>query len=402
MHVRKRSSAIGLGILLLAGASGAVEVDFGGQLRVRSEGGDRKLLGKRFEWDTLQRTRVGLDAKVSPEVRLFVQVQDSRAWGNEGNTLADTRNLDVHQAYGELQRQAAGAAWRLRAGRQELLYGDERIIGPVGFSNVGRSFDAVQVRMTQGRLTSDLVAARLSDGSQGAPPNDDLFVSYNRFAAGDRGGEFYVLHRANTGIFETTIGERLFGAHGRVNVVQELAFQTGRRSHADIQAFLGSGQVYVRAAERLTVGGGVDFFTGEDTGADQQLFDTKRLFATAHKFYGRMDIIEDLAGRGGLIDPYGVLLLRAPRDVKARLEAHFFRSHRKAALGAPLAPAADFDAHLGTEVDLLVGVPIAERTSLEFLVTGFLAGKSLEQRAVASGYGTHDALWGYAQFLVDF
>lgn len=394
---------LGLGILLQLAGSTASAVDLGwsGQLRVRGEGGDRSFLGRRFEWDTLQRTRVGIEARVAPEIRLFVQAQDSRAWGSEGNTLANTRNLDLHQAYGELEREGGGVRWRIRAGRQELVYGDERIIGPVGFSNVGRSFDAVQVRMSKGRLTSDVVAARLADDTQGSPRNDDLYLSYNRFAstAGDRGGEAYVLHRSNAGIFETTIGERLFATHGRVQVVQELAFQTGRRAHQDIVGFLGSGQAYVRASGRVTIGGGLDFFTGDDPGdADLQFFDSTRLFATAHKFYGRMDVVEALASKGGLLDPYGVVLLRAPRDVKARLEVHAFRSQQKDALGTPLPPSTTLGAHLGTEIDLLLGFPVAERTGLEFLVTGFLVGESLADR----GLGSRDAVWGYASMTFDF
>src|SRR5690606_22845165 len=49
----------------------------------------------------------------------------------------------------------------LRLGRQELAYGNERLVGAVGWSNVGRSFDAALLRLRDDRVAADLFAAQL-------------------------------------------------------------------------------------------------------------------------------------------------------------------------------------------------------------------------------------------------
>ncbi|HXF10309.1 MAG TPA: alginate export family protein, partial [Desulfuromonadaceae bacterium] len=53
--------------------------------------------------------------------------------------------LDLHQAYFTLGNHKEFPL-SLKAGRQELSYGEERLIGAFGWNNIGRSFDAAKVR----------------------------------------------------------------------------------------------------------------------------------------------------------------------------------------------------------------------------------------------------------------
>jgi len=58
---------------------------------------------------TLLRARVGMEARPMESVRIFLQLQDSRVFGQERDpsgsfsTLAHTQNVDLHQGYFELQ-----------------------------------------------------------------------------------------------------------------------------------------------------------------------------------------------------------------------------------------------------------------------------------------------------------
>ena len=45
------------------------------------------------------RSRLGVAYSPTTDLTGFVQIQDSRLFGSEASTLADSKNLDLHQAY---------------------------------------------------------------------------------------------------------------------------------------------------------------------------------------------------------------------------------------------------------------------------------------------------------------
>ncbi|MGD8869741.1 MAG: alginate export family protein, partial [Gemmatimonadales bacterium] len=124
-------------------AEGYPTFRFDGQLRLRGEA-DHRTVGVDADFATLSRIRGGVDASLLDWMGVYLQLQDARAWGTESNTLtdADADNFDLHQGYAELGRTKAFSA---RLGRQEFALADERLIGAVGWSNTGRSFDGVRL-----------------------------------------------------------------------------------------------------------------------------------------------------------------------------------------------------------------------------------------------------------------
>src|SRR3972149_8701599 len=95
---------------LVAGMVGTSYADVkisGGELRLRgimvdnSESTAALKDGGFFE----QRTRLNAEASADDNTKVFVQIQDSRTWGSETNTITtgnDTQALDVSQAYVDL------------------------------------------------------------------------------------------------------------------------------------------------------------------------------------------------------------------------------------------------------------------------------------------------------------
>ena len=65
----------------------AKEISFGGQVRPRGE--FRDPVGAGYDVLTSMRARMQMVAKLDRGVDAFVQVQDVRLWGEEGNTLGD-------------------------------------------------------------------------------------------------------------------------------------------------------------------------------------------------------------------------------------------------------------------------------------------------------------------------
>ena len=115
----------------------------------------------------LMRTRLGVEVRPNRKVAVYFQIQDSRIWGEEGagNTTQNPSlsagsaidNLDLHQAYLDLndlfERVAGEDALTIRFGRQEMAFGDQRLVSTLEWSNVGRAWDAARLIWTPpGRL----------------------------------------------------------------------------------------------------------------------------------------------------------------------------------------------------------------------------------------------------------
>lgn len=56
----------------------------------------------------------------------------------------ESDTIDLHQAYATLGNQKEFPI-SLKIGRQEMIYGEERLIGAFGWNNIGRVFDAAKI-----------------------------------------------------------------------------------------------------------------------------------------------------------------------------------------------------------------------------------------------------------------
>jgi len=118
------------------------------------------------------RTRVGLTAD-QEAFRLAVQIQDTRAWGEVPPWRVDRRdsqpNTAPHVAYGELHTPGDHPS-SLRVGRQEITWGEGRLLSSSDWSATGRSFDAARGLLVVGAFDIDAFASMLTP--PGATPPD--------------------------------------------------------------------------------------------------------------------------------------------------------------------------------------------------------------------------------------
>ncbi|MEP7355476.1 MAG: alginate export family protein, partial [Acidobacteriota bacterium] len=93
----------------------------------------------------LNRFRLNMLIAPSPWLRFNFQAQDARVWGKNQNppVVPFQNTLDLRQAYVEIG-DSETKAWGVRAGRQELVFGEQRLIGHLNWVNDARSFDAVR------------------------------------------------------------------------------------------------------------------------------------------------------------------------------------------------------------------------------------------------------------------
>lgn len=94
----------------------------------------------------LQRLRINLEKRLASRMRIFVQLQDSRTWGEEGSTTGVLDAIDLHRAHLEIER-VADLPITVSLGRQILAYGNQGLVGALDWNNVGRSYNALRLRV---------------------------------------------------------------------------------------------------------------------------------------------------------------------------------------------------------------------------------------------------------------
>src|SRR5258708_4315341 len=119
---------------------------FGGEYRDRLEGPIGVGFRGTNDFYLLDRLRVTVAIQPNDWLKFYGEVQDSRIFFNHhianANPFEDSWTL--WQGYAQVGSSTSG--WLdVLAGRQVLLFGDERVIGPSNWLNVGRTFDVARV-----------------------------------------------------------------------------------------------------------------------------------------------------------------------------------------------------------------------------------------------------------------
>ena len=313
----------------IATAQSSDKLTISGQIRQRTE-----FSAKDFDADrdnplfSFLRTRLNVGVKATDDVDVFIQFQDSRVWGGERAAIArGTMDgaaplFDVHQAYFTVSN-VFDTGFNAKIGRQEINIGNQRLVGAVGWHNVGRAFDAARFSYKAEQGSLDFFAARLI-GATGTPDGDNLFgaLGVYPFAGNQRIEVLALLDNSTSRIVggaddgesmmsRVTAGAALYGSESGFDFELEGYFQSGDAFEAatgergSISAYLASAKVgYVINAENgLRVGGLFTLVSGDDDALDGDINNFNTLFATNHKFYGFMDYFVGAGSfAGGLQD----------------------------------------------------------------------------------------------------
>ncbi|MGK7311585.1 MAG: alginate export family protein [Candidatus Longimicrobiales bacterium M2_2A_002] len=398
----ERSLAAGLVALVLAAPAAAQEADLGGQVRPRFEIRDPVAGAGTVEF-TSMRTRASLRVALDGAVTAFVQLQDVRVFGEEASTLGDfsADGLDLHQGWVELG-DAEASDWSVRVGRQEAVYGGERLVGAVNWTQQGRSFDGVRARY---RPSADAVvdglAFRISDASvTGVQADRSLYGVYSTFEASGDLDLFGLLDTQNGVTVDddiVTLGARWVSGSESLTWRLEGAYQLGERTAgpivSDRSAFMLGVRVGTQMNEDLEATLWYDYLSGDDDPADDEIGVFNTLYATNHKFYGYMDLFLDIPtstnGRG-LQDAALKTQWQLADDRTVGADLHTF-----------LVAAGDGldSGHIGTELDLTYRWVYMPGVDVTGGLSYFVAGD-----AWSTGLGNPDEnqVWGYLMMNVAF
>lgn len=297
------------------------------------------------------RARLGLDATILKWFKVSMQVQDVRTWGEELNTLGDyvADGFDVHQAYAEL---GCPYGLKVRIGRQEIAFDNQRIVGAVDWTQQARAFDAIRLDYNWGKLNTTIFYSKVSesevyqattnaDGSKtttkGAEADVDvgaLWASYGGFKA-LQPSLLLLFDRDNLAKRNRfTLGLHLKGSPiTGLTYSGEFYFQTGTQgggtSEKNISSFLAAlragYQIQVKTKPQFEFW--FDYVSGDDDQSDDTIKTFDTLFATNHKFYGYMDFFLNLPKQTagfGLIDVGGRFKMAPAKGFAFWLDWHWF------------------------------------------------------------------------------
>jgi hypothetical protein len=399
-------------------ASGSIYLSLGGQFRERYENfGTNNNFGAGIQDDDgyfLHRGLVHADLHLGPVFRVFGQVKSALEDGREGGPRAsDADEFDVQQLFADARIPLEGKdSVTLRFGRQDLLYGAQRLISPLDWTNVRRTFQGGKVSAVLGNQTIDAFVVRpvivdVEEPNDGDPHQtfggvyDSISVP-DLIAKGDNTKiEAYVLglfagQRPAISTFGSinadadtyTVGVRFSTNPKPFDLDVEADYQFGQAGSGQIKAYslaIDAGYTFADVPLMPRAFLGFDIASGDDDPTDGDLMRFNQLFPLGHAYFGYIDVI----GRQNIIDLHpGVelaLLADKPfaKKVTARAEYHLFWRQSdndavfNAAGGVLRAAGATDETFVGSEIDLLVNWQIDRHTAAYVGYSHFFAGDFL-------------------------
>lgn len=388
----------------------AADVSLSGQYRLRGEYRDNVDFNEdagddRASW--AQRVRLTANAKATDDTSVKVTIQDTRTWGGT-NVLTDSststtvgpatvstpnNGVDLHEAYVNISNLLEQPV-SLRAGRQELAYGDERVIGSFNWSNNARAFDAFKLMYSTDAVNVDVFLATVSEDSvdTDATLNDDtdlngIYATLKQIPNNTL--DVYLLHQTdNVDLTRYTVGARLKGAVAGVDYTVELPFQTGEQNaDTDISAWA----LAVKAgytlptALKLRVGAEYDMGSGDDDATDNENGTWVDLFPTNHAHFGYADVAQANSWANlTAISVNGTLDL----NEKTKLYAAFWNyTSTETAAGA--------DDAVGNELDVTATYKYNNAVAVEAGISRFFPGDAI-------GSDADDQDWAYLMLTANF
>jgi len=280
-----------------------------GEFRERMEGFDGLGFNDTRE-DLYYLSRLRLNATITPTRLLSFQVQgqDARvARKTVGPTGTPFRApFDMRLAFADVGNAQSRIA--VRVGRQELVYGEQRLVGPVGWLNAARTFDAAKLTVRGKRLSVDVFGASVVRILEG---EFDRSGAGNRFAGAyatapalvpGASVEPYAFWKRDVNLLtETatrgtlslaTMGLRWLGKlPAGLEYNTDTALQTGSLGTDDVSAWAGHYTLRTPAAGSLAfrTSGEFNYASGDSNPADGTRGTFDQLYPTPHDKYGLAD-----------------------------------------------------------------------------------------------------------------
>ncbi len=379
-----------------------------GELRERAEGlVNAGFIADRDDVYYLSRFRF-TTTLTSKAVSATIQLHDARVGDKSvGPAGAPFKAaFDLRQAAADIG--SAKAPIAVRVGRQEIAFGDQRLVGHANWLNAGRTFDAARVMLRSRRAQVDLFAAsvvRILDDELDKSGNGNRFAGAYVTAGAlvpQATAEPYLFWRRDANLrsesgaidalHQVTAGGRLVGKlPARLDYNIEAALQRGSLGPDSIRAWAGHWQLResLKAAGAPHLIAEYNYASGDANPADGIRGTFDQLYPTAHDKYG----LADQVGWRNLHHVRAGVDFTPVRLTPIALNYHSYwlaerRDALYAASGAPLARVASGAARtrVGQEIDVQISRPITPQLGLAAGYSHLFAGPFLKDATPGRSY----------------
>jgi hypothetical protein len=398
-----------------------------GEMRVRNENDNRDFDSSTgYKSFNLLRTRIGIGVQPADDMKVFVQMLDARVAGRDNNPssvpgMQEESTLDLHQGYFQVDN-IGWQGFGLKAGRMEMRYGNERLLGVTDWANVPTAFDGGVLALDRQRFSVQGMYANLVERDTPTIGTADTRNSDATLQAGfgtvvmtpNANFDLQVINVRDKGdpaLDDTrkllTLGGRVHGtAVQRVEYSVEGAYQngsqaTGATTSIDVAAYMFAGEVgmtFGGESRPVRVAAGYDYLSGDADGtADGKLETFNTLYGDEHTHYGLMDVTPVLSmaatSTTGLTSGLQDMQLHATGTVWQSVssvvsvggEYHYFQ----------LAQAGSGSSALGNEVDVHATWAYREHFVPTLGLSAFVPGDAV-------GPDADTSYWAYLQGTVAF
>jgi alginate export protein len=397
-------------------------IRIGGEYRGRLEGPTGIGFANTNDFYFLDRLRVKLGIKPKDWLLFYGEIQDARIFFNHhipnANPYEDKWTL--WQAYPEVGSSETGWIDAL-AGRQVLRFGDERVIGPSNWLNVGRTFNVARVDLHHPGFLVSVFASSVVPGENtdvhNALPGNNMYGVYGSFQNIVPKADFepYVLWRVaskSPELPETLnrghLNEVTIGLHWKGDLPDAFEYdtefdgQTGSLGSSSIAAWAGyanMGKTFrnVATAPHIFLEANYASGTKNPTGHSWNTFD--QIYPSNHDKYG----FDDLVGRRNL-EQFRTGVEEEPTKkwkLKQQFEGYWLATSNdnfyssSGAISVPAHPGAN--RHIGNEFDV-----VAEYEVNKGLNFGFGYGRMFAGQLLSTTTRGHDYGYPYAYFEYNF
>lgn len=373
-----------------------------GEFRPRTEfnHGYKTLSNTDQDWSVPTSQRSRLNVMFNHEiVKTKLTLQDVRYWGNQAQLVNnEDYAVSVHEAWADVE---LAKNFSLKAGRQELVYDDQRIFGNVGWTQQARSHDLALFKFENSfKLHFGIAHHENSDITNNIYDGPDAYKNL-QFAWFNKtwNKNSLSLLFLNNGIpvmenekqvskYSQTMGGRFSTGFERISLATNLYYQTGKHiSGKDINAI----NFLFEASVKGGFSAGYEYLSGNSYDKNDKNYAFNPLYGTNHKFNGFMDYfyVGNHINSVGLNDIY-LKYNFSKKKIGFNADLHYFASAGKIN--------ADAGKYLGTEIDLSLSYKVHEMASLSAGWSTMLASENMELiKGGDSKTGNH---WAYIMLSV--
>ena len=359
---------------------------------------------------TSQRSRLYFEYQ-EKKFRVKLSLQDVRVWGDEEH-LKDISSTALHEAWGEF---SLSANLSFRAGRQELSYDDDRLLGNVDWAQQARSHDAALLKFDKSGWKAHLGGAYNNQGESLFKTDYTLnnyrvlswfwlnhtFKDKLKFSFTGITDGFQASDTTGNILYRSTVGPRFELQSNGLKLGGSVYYQFGKNANrSEISAFMAALSLSYQV-NKLTFGAGVDYLSGTDgLDAGNKKYNTfNTLYATNHKFYGLMDYFLNIPAHtkgSGLTDIYGQTRFKFSDKTSLAFDLHYFLLSNNVV--NPAEPTASIDKGLGWELDAVMDYKLLPQVNIK---AGFSAMIPSSSMVVLKG-GDKNEFQGWGWLMMTF